>query len=416
MTPNLTTRNATLDDLAALLKDQQVAKMDVVVPAQAIRAVDGVWRIDGAGAELTDQGVTPAAAPFVPTKVADEQVADALKIPLAYVRRMRDERPDLYDDNLNGWLQGTSPTLPDDPDNPGMVKLVPGSGPDPRSFLVRTFRGNGGPGVARALLSPRYKALDNLDGLVAALEGVKQAGVDINVTGCDLSERRMYVRLHAPEIAALAPALLAGYRSPFGGGIERIREMAAHEGMGYAAGDEPVVFAGLELSNSEVGGGAFSIRPRLEVKICRNGLTIRADAMRAVHLGARLDEGVVAWSGETQQRALALVTSQAADAVAAFLSPAYLAEKLAEFEAKAAVPLDNPAEQVRVVTTRLGIPEARQASVLDHFIKGGQMTLGGVAQAVSSVAQTIEDADLAAEWEALAVQALDTPAAALVAA
>ncbi len=40
-TPRLTTRNATLQDLAALLQDQQARKVDVVAAATAIRADRG---------------------------------------------------------------------------------------------------------------------------------------------------------------------------------------------------------------------------------------------------------------------------------------------------------------------------------------------------------------------------------------
>jgi len=37
------------------------------------------------------------------------------------------------------------------------------------------------------------------------------------VDGCDLTERRMYVRVTCEQVRVLAPALLAGYRSPFTG-------------------------------------------------------------------------------------------------------------------------------------------------------------------------------------------------------
>ena len=57
------------------------------------------------------------------------------------------------------------------------------------------------------------------------------------------------------------------------------------------------------------------------VQVCRNGLTITRDAMRAVHLGERLDEGVVTWSGNTQDKTLALITAKTTDAVTTFLDP-----------------------------------------------------------------------------------------------
>ena len=119
----------------------------------------------------------------------------------------------------------------------------------------------------------------------------------------------MYVRVVCEQVRVLAPALLAGYRSPF---------------TGASGADNPVVFAGFVITNSETGCGAFTLTPRLVVQVCRNGMTITRDAMRAVHLGERLDEGVVTWSGNTQDKTLALITAKTTDAVATFLDPRYV--------------------------------------------------------------------------------------------
>ncbi len=95
--------------------------------------------------------------------------------------------------------------------------------------------------------------------LLAALDGVRAAGVPVTVDGCDLTDRRMYVRVACEQVRVLAPALLAGYRSPF---------------TGATGAENPVVYAGFVLSNSETGCGAFTLTPRLVVQVCRNGLTI----------------------------------------------------------------------------------------------------------------------------------------------
>jgi hypothetical protein len=75
------------------------------------------------------------------------------------------------------------------------------------------------------------------------------------------------------------------------------------------------VFAGFEITNSEVGTGRSTITPPLTVRICGNGLTISGDALSKVHVGARLDEGVIRWSRDTERGALELVTAQSRDAV-----------------------------------------------------------------------------------------------------
>jgi hypothetical protein len=309
----------------------------------------------------------------VPTEVCDQGIADKLGIPAAYLRRLREQRPELYDANVNGWLDG-----------------------DDRKFLIRCLRSEAGGGAARAFLSDGYKIIDNLDVLLAALDGVRSSGVPVEVDGCDLTERRMYVRVVCEEVRALAPALLAGYRSPF---------------TGASGAENPVVSAGFVLTNSETGCGAFSLVPRLVVQVCRNGMTITRDAMRAVHLGERLEEGVVSWSGNTRDKTLALITAKTTDAVGAFLDRGYVESALRAVERDAGHELADPPEAVRAVSQRLRFTEAQQNDILTHFIRGGDVTAGGVLHAVTSVAQTLPDADAAHEMESLGLRALEIAAA-----
>lgn len=409
-----TARHATLDGLAKLLQDQHGRKLDVVAPATAIRAEGGQIRLQGTEAEIGEDGVTPTEGIYRPTRVCDEGLADKLGVPLAYLRRLRAERADLFDANVNGWLHGeiianSNYTPPIQPDG-GNLQCAPA---DSRSFLVRCFRGDGDePGIARAFLSDRYGIVDNLDVLVAALDGVKRAGVEVQISGCDLTERRMYVRVVAPQIAGYAPQLLAGYRSPFdgrdvGGGWtpERVARASQAEGQQVDGGGN-VVFAGFVISNSETGDGAFTLTPRLVVQVCGNGLTITADALRGVHLGSKMDAGVVKWSTDTARRALELVTARTRDAVATFLEPDYVRGKVTELEAMAGVPVEDAAKTVELVAAKLSYTQEQQASILDHFVRGGQLTAGGIMQAVTSVAQTLPDADAAHEMEGTALRAL----------
>lgn len=398
------TRNASLQDLAALLTEQQAAKHDVVAPASAIRSENGLIIVQGAGEATPDpiRGLVEGPGVFRPTSVFDEGVADKLGIPVAYLRRLRAERVDLYDANINGWLRGAATEHPH--------QFVDG---DARSFLLRCFKGDdGGAGIARAFLSDSYKTIDNLDVLMAALTGVRESGTEIKVLGADLTDRRMYVKIAAPGISVLAPALLEGYRNPLNGQPPHWGfAAAAREGHGYEPGTEPVVFAGFEISNSETGGGAFVLTPRLVVEICGNGLKITIDALRSVHLGGKLDEGIVKWSDETQEKQVALITAKAKDAVKTFLNPEYVTRTVRALEAKAGVPIENPAEAVQAIGAKLAFSKEQIAGVLDHFIKGGQVTAGGVMQAITSYAQVIEDADVASELEGQAVKALELAAA-----
>lgn len=390
------TRNADLGTLRDLLVDQHARKIDIVAPASKIRSEEGVIVVKGADAVIDENGVTQTDGRYLPTVVFDEGIAEKLKIPLAYVRRLRFERPDLYDANVNGWLQGRRPK--GFRDGQGVWhEQRPAIEGDGRSFLIRAFRGDDGKeGAARAFLSDRFKTTDNLDVLTAALDGVAQAGHPVEITGCDLTDRRMYVRVQSEAVKALAPTLLDGYRSPYSG---------------LSGADNPTVFAGFEISNSEVGGGAFTITPRLVVEVCSNGMKITKDAFREVHLGGRLDEGVIRWSEDTQRKSLEVVTARARDSVATFLDVEYMERVIRDLEAKSGVRLSNAAEGVKTVSKRLAFSEETTNGVLDMFIRGGQTTAGGVMQAVTAYAQSVDDADLAASLEADALKALDFAAA-----
>jgi hypothetical protein len=146
-------------------------------PATAIAiAPDGMARhhqrrLDAA--DLGPDGVTMTTGTYIPTEVCDQGIADNLGIPAAYLRRPREHKPGLYDANVNAWLDG-----------------------DDCRFLLRCLRPASvdGPGAARAFLSEGYKIIDNLDVLLAVLDGVRQASAPVQVDGCDLTERRMYVR------------------------------------------------------------------------------------------------------------------------------------------------------------------------------------------------------------------------------
>ena len=365
-------RHSDLTTLGAALQSQRTRSIDVVAPAKSLTVQGTAFVVKGLEPVITLDGVTNPDGLYMPTSVGDEGIAAKLDIPIGYLRRMRTSAPWLYDANVASWLQA-----------------------DDRKFLMRLLRSDepGGEtaGVLRAFLSDSYRAIDNFDVLLATLQGMKDAGIVEPKITADLTDRRMYVKVAVPSISALAPELLAGYRSPFTG----------QEGK-----DLPVVFAGLVISNSETGNGAFNITTRLEIQVCNNGVTITADAARKTHLGAKLDSGVVKYSDTTLRANLELVKSQTTDAVRTFLDVDYLKAKIVELEAKAGVKVADPTVTIATVAKRLGFTKAQETDIMAHFITGGQLTAGGVMQAVTSAAQLQADGDGQWDMEALAVPAL----------
>lgn len=396
-----TLRNATLGELATVLTEQAGQRYDVVATGSNLEFRGGNLIVRATTEEVIDEtGVTPARDVEIcltPTEIFDGGIADRLGIPLRYLKRMRDgDKAALLDHNVNEWLH---------------------EAPN-KQWLVRGFKGDGADcGIARAFLSDRFGCIDNLDVVLAALKGVQDAGVDARIVGADLSERRMSVRVVVPEVTAMAPLLLADYRSPFGTGSALSADRAAmYAEFGQAPNGEPIVFAGFVIGNSETGGTAFTITPRITVLACFNGMTFTADQMRKVHLGSQMDAGEITWSDETNKRQIALITSQATDAVATFCNSDYVERKLAEIEGQASAEVTRPVDVVKQVGKELAFTDLEVEGILGHFIQGGQMTAGGVLNAVTSFAQTVADPDRATVIEDSGIDALAATTKILVAA
>jgi hypothetical protein len=391
-------RQADLNQLAAALHDQKTRSLDVVAPASQLTFTGGSLVLQGVEPILDETGFTIVDGTYQPTGVGDEGIADKLDIPLPYLRRMRTGRLDLFDANVNGWLAN-----------------------DKRSFLLRLLRGDQASesrGVLRAFLSDKYRTIDNFDVLLATLAGMKEAGVESPEIQADLTDRRMIVRVTVPSMKVYAPELLKGYRSPFDGrpvGRGWTPEAMAQHNNSIAhratLPDDPIVFAGFVIANSETGNGRYSITPRLEIKVCANGLTISADALSQVHLGAKQDSGIVKASGATVKANIELVKQQTADAVRTFLDVDYVKAKVAEMEEAAGVKVADAQAVVATVGKQLGFTKEQQADILGHFIQGGQLTAGGIMQAVTSAAQLQVDGDAQHEMELAALPALKAAAA-----
>jgi hypothetical protein len=223
----------------------------------------------------------------------------------------------------------------------------------------------------------------------------------------------MRVQVHSPEVSALAPRFLSGYRNPFANpelekarqDISRWTTVANGEGLGFEAGDEPVVFAGFEFSNDETGGGAVVLQPKMLIRVCRNGLTLPAFAVKKVHLGVKLEQGIQ-WNAEVQHKTLEVLTAQAKQAVATWLSPEFLAERVEEIEVASGAPVADAEKTFKVLGKRLGFTEAERSGILSHFIAGAQLTSGGVANAITSYSQTVADAERAEALDSMAISAM----------
>jgi hypothetical protein len=469
--------------LFALLEEQQARKIDLIVPAAKLRFEEGRLILKGLEPLLEEDGITDPNGSYELTDRFDDHLGERLYIKGRYLSQLRHGRTnergrvvspprlDLFDANVNGLLQGRKGKVTAinrdaemnlelgvrEMDDQGRVVGLDGLtyqwddalqkffryvrepvAADSRSFLVRLFRGDTtGEGIARALLSDRFARMDNFDGFLAMMQGIQEAGIDpstLKISG-DLTESRMYIHVAAPEIAALAPELLNGYRSPFDQAGEQVKRqthgmsiedrIAAGQafrernpqwngtsGTGdghniYKAGEEPIVHAGFTLTNSEVGQGRWVVTPGITVLRCSNGLTMVKEAFGRTHVGGKQDEGVMAWSEDTQSKELALVRAQTRDIVARSLTREYVEATVATLTEKATKPIADAEKAIEVLAKKLSFSEEEKNGILRHFFMGGQSTSGGVMQAITSYSQTVESADAAHDLNSKAVEAME---------
>lgn len=376
-----TLRKTDFETLLATLDEQQERKVDVVVPAANLAFGGGNLRVlrSDLEPELTEDGVKSPVQAYAPNDVFDDGLSAKLGFPRAYLRKLREQGwTDIIDGTMNALVHGK---------RSGADEWM--REPEARRFLVRALKdADGQPvGTARALLSDKYKIVDHVETLRAALSGMRDAGLGAeNITQCDLTARRMYVTVEVPEIRHQAATLLKDYVSPF---------------TGNRGADNPIVHAGFVLGNSETGDGTFFLYPRIVAEVCTNGMTIKKDvgALTQRHLGARLDDGLVDYSNETREQNRRLIMSMARDTVRTFLSEDYLSSVVRKLEEKAAEPVTKPERAIKEVTQKLEIP-ALYDDVLAHFIKGADLTRGGIMHAVTAAAQSDKiDADTAFRME-----------------
>lgn len=331
-----------LETLISTLQQQHTEKADYVIPSQLITMENGVMRFNGNH--------------YQPNEVFHEGLSDKLSIPLQYYRRMRAERPELLDTNVNSWL-----------------KHMAG-----KNVLLRTFEGVE-KNVARAFLSDRYMALDNYDVLFTVLEAIKEMGVKVEVKNADVTDRRFYLNIVAPDVEIQATEFLREY-------------LKDNRGAGNG------ILSGFTISNSEVGCGQFSVRPRAVVIKCDNGLICPEDAFSRVHLGGKLEQGVITWSQETRNRNLKLVMSQVKDAISTYLSTDYLGKMVAKIADAHNIKLEHPVDAVNHVCKELRYTDEQRQSILSYFVNDGDTKASGIVHAITRHAQK-EDPDTRNEME-----------------
>lgn len=344
--------------LAQELERLRAAAVDAVVSTEKVNAVseNGVLTI-----EVPDYGRYPL------THWGHEQLAEKSRIPFGYYQQMLQEgHADLAATNVNTWLRHRA-----------------GDGKD--KLLIRMTDQK-----VRAVLSNRYRMLDNYDLALLTMGRAKEHGAE--VLRCDLTDQRMYIKLVVPqykEYLTFTP-----------------QETAAHTW--HEVGEDEVI-PGLIVSNSEVGAGAFRVEPFLFRRACSNGCITDA-RLYQIHMGRELDIGQLIYSDETRQLEDKAIWSKVKDVIDSTFNPAVLKVLVDKMRAARGIPIENEfvPSVVDTVVKNAQLSKEHRDSLLAYFAKEGN-TVFGIVNGMTRLAQDFASADDQVALERYAGKVLYAP-------
>ena len=340
----------TLEALATEIQRQKDAKVDYIVNT-------GKLQMDACGNDVVlrvmDTEGGDRIEPLDITQNAHRQIGTHLSIPSKYYEKMRTEDPELLTVNVNSWLSRSNTTR--------MLRVLDGR--------------------ARAFLSNRYLRLDNYEianAVLPIIADIKGATVE----SCQITEDRMYIKV--------------------------VNERLQKE---VTPGD--IVQAGIIISNSEVGLGSVSVQPLVYRLVCSNGMVVNDAGTRRNHIGRTNseDENFLLYSDETIAADDKAFMMKVQDTVRAVVDEARFSQvvDIMRDAAQAKMNTVNVPEIVRLTSRDFGISDSEQSGVLQHLIEGKDLSLYGLANAVTRYSQDVDSYDRATDLEGIGYNIMVMP-------
>lgn len=317
---------------------------DVVVPSSQLKVETNG---DGYGIKMVVPHHDGTIGKHGLTEYAHSQLSDKTKIPRKYYERMRLEgKYDLLAQNVNAWL------------------------PEKERRLIRILDGN-----VRAILSDRYRPIDNYDVYLKTLTRFKHIHdtkkVDITVADARLTDTHLYIKALSSEL------------------VDEIIDKLQNR-------NEPVQ-GGIIIRNSEVGAGAFRVEPFVQVIRCTNGL-ISLKKFSKVHLGRKLDEGEINWSDDIRKKEDDLLWAKIEEMIDNTFDKKIFHKWVDRMQGASEVELEKPKLALENITKRFNLPQ-REVEELENMFFKESPTQWGLAMAVTRYAHEQPDYNRQIELE-----------------
>lgn len=337
----------TLEQLATEITRQNNSKADYMVSTEKLR-MDTFG--DGLYLHMLDSDGSDGVEPLEVGQIAHRQISSYLGIPAKYYDKMLGQAPDLLAYNANHWF-----------------------GREPEDRMVRTLDG-----VARAFLSSRYRRIDHYEVASAVLPIIGEIP-DAQFESCEITDSKMYIKVVNPRL---------------------VTEVAP--------GD--VVQAGIVITNSEVGQGAFAVQPLIYRLVCSNGMIVNDAAIRRNHVGrvAAAEENYLLYRDETLAADDKAFLMKIQDTVRAAVDEVTFQRVVGMMrEAKdARMNTTDVPGVVKLASRNFSITDGESSGVLQHLLEGNDLTLYGLANAVTRYSQDVVSYDRASDLEAIGYNVL----------
>ncbi len=306
-------------EIGTLVKEleiQKEASLDLIVDSRSLKAVSD--EKDKVMLEIPEHGSFPL------TGWAHSQMAEKLQIPKRYYDRMiATEKTELLADNINAWIG------------------------EKERRLVRVTDSK-----IRAVLSDRYRIMDNYDLLYLSMEEFRKKET-VEIYKAEVTETMLYLKAVDRTLSAE-----------------------------ITAGD--VISGGLIIRNSEVGASAFRVETFILKRICSNGL-IGEHSLKKVHLGKQTVEiGEINWSDETRELEDRVLWAKARDIIRATFDHGIFSSWVEKMKESTEVAIEKPVKAVDNVSRLAGLSEEQKNELLMHF---SEHTKYGLVNAVTSLAR-----------------------------
>lgn len=333
----------TLQEIAIEIDRQNKAKRDFVVNAANLSMAamgSGQVHMD----MLDDRNIANTVVEDLSMNdIAHRQIGTYLGIPARYYDKMREEYPQLLIENVNGWFKK-----------------------QPATRMLRTLDGR-----VRAFLSDRYHRIDNFEVAQTVLPIIGEIP-DIRIVSCELTDAKLYIKAVNPRLEAEVKP-----------------------------GD--IVQSGIVVTNSETGQGSVSAFPLVYRLVCTNGMVASDSGLSRRHIGKAIsdDDNLSLFRDETLQADDRAYLMKVEDIVRSVIDEArfqFVVDKMRDASEAKITSTDVPGV-VELTSKEFNLSQEENNGVLKHLIEGGDLSLYGLANAVTRQSQDLESYDRASDLE-----------------